>query len=463
MARLQENESGKFSAREPRAGSERLEFGPHDRRMYAPVERPLREAAVGSAHQVLAPHELSYPDEPLSDQFRMLDDVGGVADDARHQFLSGRELDLLPDAPFVLVARVGALDEIGARLDFQYEVDHAFERHIRGVRPRPAAPADVIARAVFGNSGQRLVQHLDVQLDPAAILLKPRRRHHPVIRHGEARVVQLKEQAGVDDCFVLGAHRPRDRAQAFFVALVVLVFPVRNHARRRRHRKKALLHTGGRERGLEVRDVALQFLLAGVFDGCNAYREDAGRAGSSGRAVRRIELGVELREARAISAARERIGARSCRPALEAREALERVLRPADRFAELTVARNIDAGFGLAPHDLLHRIGEAALIRGFVVGLALLPRADEFEQRRRPDQAADVRGENALGAYARRGACSASSSSDMPEDTARALPSATGGSLGFASSGKPGSWAIAALQLEGLRGSVSSSGLMLAS
>src|SRR5437868_14324614 len=45
----------------------------------------------------------------------------------------------------------------------------------------------------------------------------------------------------------------------------------------------------------------------------------------------------------------------------------------------------------------------------------------------------------------------------MPEETARALPSAIGGSFGFASSGKPGSCAIAALQLEGLRGSGSSS------
>src|SRR2546421_5265029 len=62
--------------------------------------------------------------------------------------------------------------------------------------------------------------------------------------------------------------------------------------------------------------------------------------------------------------------------------------------------------------------------------------------------------------YYVRGGSLGSSSSDMPDVTARALPSAIGGSFGFASSGKPGSCAMAALQLEGLRGGGSSSCLM---
>jgi len=105
---------------------------------------------------------------------------------------------------------------------------------------------------------------------------------------------------------------------------------------------------------------------------------------------------MPLGEARAISAAREGIGAGLRRPALEAREALERVLRPADRFAELAVARPVDAELDLPAHHVLHGLREAALVRGAVVGLALLPRADEFQQRRRPDQAADVGCEDAL-------------------------------------------------------------------
>jgi len=38
---------------------------------------------------------------------------------------------------------------------------------------------------------------------------------------------------------------------------------------------------------------------------------------------------------------------------------------------------------------------EAALIGALIVRLALLPRANEFQQRGRPDQAADMRGKDA--------------------------------------------------------------------
>src|SRR2546423_14389844 len=53
-----------------------------------------------------------------------------------------------------------------------------------------------------------------------------------------------------------------------------------------------------------------------------------------------------------------------------------------------------------------------------------------------------------------------SSSSDIPDVTPRALPSAIGGSFGLASPGKPGSCAMAALPPAGLRRGGSSSGLM---
>ena len=66
----------------------------------------------------------------------------------------------------------------------------------------------------------------------------------------------------------------------------------------------------------------------------------------------RVELGIELGEPLAVGAALERIGAGLDRPALEAAQALEHVLRPADRFAELAVADHVDAGLGLPAHDV---------------------------------------------------------------------------------------------------------------
>ena len=35
--------------------------------------------------------------------------------------------------------------------------------------------------------------------DPFAVLVEARRRHHAVIGHGGARVVELQQEAGIDD------------------------------------------------------------------------------------------------------------------------------------------------------------------------------------------------------------------------------------------------------------------------
>ena len=65
---------------------------------------PLGEAAVGSAHDALAADELREPDEPVGDELRVLDDVRVVRDDARDEHLALGQLDVLPEAPLVLVA-----------------------------------------------------------------------------------------------------------------------------------------------------------------------------------------------------------------------------------------------------------------------------------------------------------------------------------------------------------------------
>src|SRR5262249_58909087 len=109
------------------------------------------------------------------------------------------------------------------------------------------------------------------------------------------------------------------------------------------------------------------------------------------RAVGAVHLGVELGEARAVGAAPERVVAGLNFAPLEAAQALERVLRPADGLAELAVARQVDADVGLLLHDFLHRAREAFVVRLLVVRQAALLRRDELEQLRRPDQAAAAR------------------------------------------------------------------------
>src|SRR5438067_574248 len=100
--------SVKLFAGKAGAGDQRLELCPHDRRMYAAVERPLCEAAIASRHQVFAAHQPRDPHQPLGDELRMLDDVGRVADHAWHEFPSRRQRRALPYAPFVRMARAMA-------------------------------------------------------------------------------------------------------------------------------------------------------------------------------------------------------------------------------------------------------------------------------------------------------------------------------------------------------------------
>ena len=154
--------------------------------------------------------------------------------------------------------------------------------------------------------------------DPFAVVLEARRRHHAVVADGGARVVELEHEAGIDDHAILRAHRVGDRLNALLLGPVVFVLAVRDHARRRRNRQECLLDLHRFQCRLEIVDVALELRLARVGD-----RADADRFGRRGDAVARVELGVEFGEALAVGAARERVGARLDRPALESGEPLE--------------------------------------------------------------------------------------------------------------------------------------------
>jgi hypothetical protein len=73
-------------------------------------------------------------------------------------------------------------------------------------------------------------------------------------------------------------------------------------------------------------------------------------------------------------------------------------IAPADRLAELAVADDVDAGTRLLAYDAANRVAKTFLIGFYVIRLAALLGAQEFLQSLRTDQAADMRGENAIGA-----------------------------------------------------------------
>ncbi len=74
------------------------------------------ETAVGCGDDVLASDQVGEADDAVGDQLGMLDDVGGVADDARKEDLAVGQLDVLPDLPFVLVPDIARLERVGLAL-----------------------------------------------------------------------------------------------------------------------------------------------------------------------------------------------------------------------------------------------------------------------------------------------------------------------------------------------------------
>ena len=75
----------------------------------------------------------------------MLDDIGGVANDAGYQHFAGGEFYFLPDAPLMLVARIGGFDRNRVGFDFKNDVDDVAQRDVVLVRAVVAAPTGMKA------------------------------------------------------------------------------------------------------------------------------------------------------------------------------------------------------------------------------------------------------------------------------------------------------------------------------
>src|SRR5271168_3814352 len=99
-----------FLGREARALGERCQLGPHDARVNLARGGKAGKAAIGAGDHILAPDDSGKAADPLGNGLRMLDEIGGMGDDARDQQLAFRQFDILPDAPFVLMPRVGGLE-----------------------------------------------------------------------------------------------------------------------------------------------------------------------------------------------------------------------------------------------------------------------------------------------------------------------------------------------------------------
>src|SRR5579862_5340325 len=203
--------------------------------MNAAVELFLGKAAIGAGDDVFTADYASETKDAFGYELWMFHDICTVTDYTGGQNLALRQLDVLPDAPFMFVAGVGGFDEVGSGADLENEIGDFSERHVGRMRPGPASPADVVADAVFRDSFQGVVQDIDVATHPPVVIIKARGGDHAVVGHGGAGIVHLQQETGVDDGAVLRPQSFRQGDHEFFFVRVVFVLPVRDCARRGRH------------------------------------------------------------------------------------------------------------------------------------------------------------------------------------------------------------------------------------
>src|SRR5205823_8741999 len=141
-------------ASDRRAVAQGAQLGPGDLRMDAAAQ-----AAVGAGDDVFSADEFSERDDAIGYQFRVLDEVGGVADNTRNQDLPGGEFHIAPDFEFMFVADVAGFDQVRLGVDTEHDVDDVAQRKIGGVLTMPAAPADVIADVIDRDAFEGVIQN----------------------------------------------------------------------------------------------------------------------------------------------------------------------------------------------------------------------------------------------------------------------------------------------------------------
>ncbi len=245
--------------------------------------------------------------------------------------------------------------------------------------------------------------------------------HVPV--RGERRIVELQHQARLDDGPVLFAHCIGRGEQEFLVGLVVGVADPRGAAGGDGGHE-ALLDARRFERRLEVGDVGLDCIAADIAEWAHAHG-----ACCWARACRDSGFGIGIRSGKshpvaAIGETRQHGLSRAGAPRrhvvhvgpseIEAAQTVIRVAHPcavvdavSHGLAELAVARDIDTEFCLAPDDLRHGGAQVVLKCLLVARFARFTRPVRRYQVVRARQAADMRGEDAIGAGSHDGFLSA--------------------------------------------------------
>ena len=203
----------------------------------------------------------------------MLDIIGRRIDHSGQQELVVGKRKILPNGPFVGMARVCGLDGDGLRVYAKNDLDDLGERDVVGVRAFVVAPADMDANHAGRNVAERMVERFGVEGGAPQKLRfgKVLKRRMP--RHCQIGAIDLQHKTRSGNGGVFFPHRLGDGRDVIFVAAIISVRQkARDHARRGRGQKR-LGRPRGFDGGAHIGEVLRQRLP--IADG---DRTDAGHA-----------------------------------------------------------------------------------------------------------------------------------------------------------------------------------------
>ena len=128
------------------------------------------------------------------------------------------------------MAGIGILNHQSTGFDAQDFMHNLFKRDIGCMRTRPAAPADVIANAIFRNALDGMIDQINHFTQPFHVILEGGWRHHAIISNSSARIIELNDKTGISNHFIFGAHGFGDGGRAIIIALVIFILAIRDDA-----------------------------------------------------------------------------------------------------------------------------------------------------------------------------------------------------------------------------------------
>src|SRR5579859_4109493 len=250
------------------------------------------------------------------------------------------------------------------------------------------APAHVKAYALLRYTLQGEIQRLQAQAQMASIRRPGHVPQLTIAHHRRVRRIDLEDQASVDDGAVLVAEHHGQGMQVLFVRMVVRRGYREQHLTWTDRRHECLDHAEVSDGFFEIGDVSLQFGAVLPGDGSDVERRRPARRRKRRLAAHRgcvLRKGLRWR------------GVRVWIDRLETAEPVTDVVRKAI-FAKLSVGDDVDANRRLLLDRAANRALEPCVKVLVVVRLILVAREQQLAQVIWSRQAANVGGEQALGA-----------------------------------------------------------------